>query len=111
METEMKFARYNWDVERAEKENIQTLRGFSIGDMVTCKHETEAYYSGYGGRPQMKFKPGMLCEIWSFPPKVCIAGELPLNDKAKNFICCRYMDEQTGEIETVSLDFCNTSKV
>jgi hypothetical protein len=61
---------------------------FTIGMKVSSKKEKEAFYSGYAGRPELFFKPGMVGIIDSVdvPPVRCIRGHHPNRCNCKRII-------------------------
>ena len=84
-----------------------------IGDSVTCKHEVPAYYSNYGGNGHLIFKPGMIGIVASIAPKVHLVKKGntdPRWDRVIDFLVVDYQDE-TGKIQRVGLNYCNTKKV
>jgi hypothetical protein len=83
---------------------------YNVGDTVTCKLETPAYYSNYGGRPMLLFKPGMTGVVASIAPKVRkVKG--PGLDGKDDFLVVDYLAPETNAIERVGLDFCNAIRV
>lgn len=91
----------------------------AVGDIVTCVHAREAYYSGYkvlgGRRPVMVFNPGVsgcvgavdVPKVFITPKKLRTYGQ----DGKDSFVCVDYLEPATGELERVALDYCNIVKV
>ena len=80
------------------------------GDRVTCLLPEPAYYSGYGGRPEMIFRPGMVGTVKSVAPKVCIVSG-PGRDRRPDFLVVDYEAPETGKVERVGLNYANAKKV
>ena len=80
------------------------------GDRVTCLHPEPAYYSGYGGRPEMIFRPGMVGTVKSVAAKVRIVSGLG-KDGRDTFLVVDYEAPDTGKVERVGLNYANAMKV
>jgi len=77
-----------------------------VGDKVTCKIATSAYYSNYGGNPVLTFLPGMVGTVASIAPKVRkVKG--PGLDGKDDFLVVDYPAPETGKTERVGLDYVN----
>ena len=79
----------------------------TTGDVVTCRYEVHPYYSAYGGKPAMVFRPGMEALVHNVVPKVCITGEPPVHDRSPMMLVCDYVAPETEKVERVSLNYCN----
>ena len=82
---------------------------YTPGDLVTCLHAVEAYYSGYNGNPKWVFLPGTEGVVASIAPKVRIVGEPPAYDDCDEFVVVDYKDGD--ETRRVGLNFCNIKRV
>lgn len=76
------------------------------GDRVTCLVEQPAYYSGYGGRPAMTFRPGMVGTVRAVTAKVRLQRG-PGKDRRPDFLVVDYHAPESGRTETVGLNYCN----
>lgn len=86
----------------------------TIGQQITCRFPTPAYYSNYGlnkGK-HIIFRPGMTGTVASIAPKVCLPKkgiELPDGiDRKPDFAVVDYIDED-GKQQRVGLNFCNVT--
>lgn len=87
----------------------------TIGQQVTCRFPTAAYYSNYGLNKgtHIIFQPGMIGTIASIAPKVTLPkqGKLPDGiDRKPDFAVVDYLDEN-GNKQRVGLNFCNLLSV
>lgn len=83
---------------------------FRQGDIVTCVEKESGSYSNYGGNPEFFFHPGMRGVVVSFPPKVSVrkVAAPPKYDTYPFFINVDFFSSETGKMERVALNFCNT---
>ncbi len=81
-----------------------------VGDVVTCKHEVEAHYSGFNGNPRWMFTPGTPGTVAAIVPKVRIVGGSPIHDRRDMFLVVDYVCLETQGIRRVGLNFCNARK-
>ena len=84
---------------------------WKVGDHVTCKHAVEAYYSNYGPRPKMLFRPGMVGTVTAIAPKVCLPRKgyrlPPELDRNPFFLVVDYPAPETARTERVGLNGLN----
>lgn len=89
-------------------------RTIQVGDKVTCKVPEHAYYSGYGGQPEMVFRPGYVGTVAAIASKVRMTPKQLRNkahDGKADFLVVDYDCPITKETQRVGLDFCNAVKV
>ena len=82
-----------------------TTRKPKIGDVVTCKHPTEAYYSNYGITPFCEFTPEDTGIVAAIAPKVRMTPKDATHDGLPDFACVDF--EKNGRQWRVGLNFCN----
>lgn len=85
----------------------------NLGMRVTCRVAVPAYYSGYGGKPVMVFRPGMIGIISRIAPKVVktVPNKAAGIDGCNTFAVVDYDCPETGQSERVGLNLCNIVQV
>lgn len=85
-----------------------THKGWTIGDKVQVKQPVEAYYSNYGGKPQMTLTPEIVGTIGAV--KVPFVRASRDRKRGDYFVCVDYLDPASGQTERAGVRYDNLQR-